>query len=1129
MMETRLTKKDLMLLLICLVVVVIAGYFEVTNYHRAFPEHSIDFQVNRKESRDIALQFLKTMDVNPGAKTHAVAFDFDNTAKIFIEKEIGIEDSEELLTNEFRIWQWTNRWFQPLSREEIIVSVTPKGEITRFEHKIPEESAAPLLSIDDARRLGHRFLKNIININMNDWEFIEHKTEVRPNRVDYQFTYKKKNVEIYDATYRFELIVQGDKIGRYKEYLHIPEEWKRNYQQLRSLNATTATTADVLFLLLLIAVFVTFIIYLAKKQVNTKTALAFGIITFILKFLSELNLLPLYKFHFDTNQSLGAFYSGFFIEVFIQSLLLALLITVITGAGEYMYRDRFPNRIPLGKLFSLRGLKSKHFFFSVIIGITLAISFMAFQTIFYLVAKHYGAWAPADISYSEILNTAFPWILILIGGFLPAVLEEFTFRFFSIPFLEKLLKSKLLAILIPAAIWGFAHANYPNQPFWIRGFEVSIFGILIGFIFLKFGILTVLIWHYTVDAIYSSIILFQTGETYHIISSSVTVGIMLIPLLYNIIMYIKHRGFSEHEPLLERGVPDQKPLYHDKQPSEACQPLKDAYRQLTPKRIKIGLALLIVFLLIKFIPIQPIGEFYNYPVPRSEIKQTATEFLKGKGVDPDNFRNTLILENNYNQLTGQYILEHSSVKKLNSILARYLNNPVVWKMRFYRPLEKEEYIIYIHPGEKKVVGFDHLLPEDAAAFSLDKDGARFRSEKFLLGCGYQLTDFTLVEDYSRQLQNRKEYTFIWESEENHPANVEQATLRLNTIISGDDVSAYSIFYKIPEEWRHRKTQKTLFYSIRLGIQIISLCLIAVISIIILTRRIKSISIQWKAPLITGSVIGGLWLITELLNYPFALTNYNSSWTIGVWTVFWTLISLLKFLAITGMIFLLLAIISALYPAGLTTLRRDCRYHFSRDAVFGAILVTVGLAGVQHLISWGALRFAPTIIHPDFQINGAINYFFPLARSVIGIISRGIIYTAVIGILIFWIKETISIKILRPIIAALLLAVFIPDTFHTATEFLVLYASYGIAIIWIWIAARFFLRNNIPAYLYAGITYAAVTTSVKFVQSGTPNGYVNALFILFIVTISLIWSLTEKRSMNIAEWIKKFTKQVLVNK
>ena len=282
-------------------------------------------------------------------------------------------------------------------------------------------------------------------------------------------------------------------------------------------------------------------------------------------------------------------------------------------------------------------------------------------------------------------------------------------------------------------------------------------------------------------------------------------------------------------------------------------------------------------------------------------------------------------------------------------------------------------------------------------------------------------------------------------------------------------------------------------------------------------------------MIAAVIIGGLWLITELLNYPFALTGYNSSWTIGVWTVFWTLITLLKFLAITGIIFLLLMIISALYPTSLTTLQRDCRYYFSRDAVFGAILITIGLLSIQHLISWGSLRFAPMIVHPDFQIPGAINNFFPLARSVIVIISRGIIYAAVVGILIFWIKETISNKILRPIIAALLLAVFIPDTFHTATEFLVLYASYGIAIIWIWIAARYFLRNNIPAYLYAGITYAAVSTSIKFMQSGTPNGYINAFFILFIVTILLIWSLTEKKSMNITKWIKKFIKQVVINK
>ncbi|HCK99773.1 MAG TPA: hypothetical protein DHW42_06700, partial [Candidatus Marinimicrobia bacterium] len=1047
--SSRLNRKDFILIAICLLMLVIAGYYEFTHYDKAFPEHTIDFKISRKASRDIALQFLNSMNVQTDNKTHAVAFDFDNSAKIFIEKEIGVEESRDLLTTDFRIWQWTNRWFQPLSREEIIVAVTPKGEITRFEHKIPEETAAPLLSIDDARRISRLFLNNSININLDDWEFIEDKTEVKPNRVDYLFTYKKKNIEIYNATYRFDVVVQGDRIGKYREYLHIPEEWKRNYQCLRSLNSTTATAADFLFILILVAILVVFIIHLSKKQINLKTPIILGVVTFGLRFLSKLNLLPLHLFYFDTNQSFGAFYSSFFVGIFLQSLLLGLVVIVLTGGGEYIYQSRYPGNITLGRLLTSRGLRTRHFFFSVIVGISLAIVFMAFQTAFYLVAKHYGAWVPADISYSDILNTAFPWILILVGGFLPAVLEEFSFRLFSIPFLEKILKSRLLAIFIPAVIWGFAHANYPNQPFWIRGFEISIFGIIIGFIFLKFGIMAVLIWHYTIDALYSSLILFRTGDPYLVASASVAVGIMLIPFVYNIIMYLKNRGFSDYQSLLIKPRPYNDIQKEDDLHQDTGPTLTASYQKLPAKQIKIGFVLLVIFILIQFLPLQRIGEFYNYPIPRAEIRQAAIDFLKGKGVDPDNFRNTIALENNYSALAGKYILKHSTVKRLNTTLAQHLKNSIVWKVRFYRLLEKEEYIIYIHPNEKVVVGFDHLIPEDAEAFSLDKDGARFRAEEFLFGAGYPLSDFILIEDYSRQLENRKEYTFIWESKDDHSANVEMGKLRLKILISGDEVSSYSISYKIPEEWEHRETRKTLLDSLRLAAQIFSLGLIAVFTIVIFSKRFKTFSVQWKIPLIGASVIGGLWLIAEVLNYPYALIDYNSSWSIGVWTIFWLLVTLLRTLLITGLLFLLMAIVTTIYPESITTLRRDCRYRFSRDGVLSAVLVTAGLFAVFHIINWLKLRYAPTTIYPDFQIPGSINYFFPLVHSILSLVIRAIVYTALVGIIIYWVKEAIAGKTLRLVIVALLLAVFIPHRFQTLNEFIVHYLCYSLIIAWVW--------------------------------------------------------------------------------
>src|SRR4029078_6599342 len=151
------------------------------------------------------------------------------------------------------------------------------------------------------------------------------------------------------------------------------------------------------------------------------------------------NDFPLHELGYPPPDSYGSFLSREFLNALLSALGAGGLLFVLTAGAEPLYREMFGDKISLGNLFTRRGLRTKRFFLGAILGITLTGIFIAYQTAFYILASRYGAWSPADVPYSDLLNTRFPWAFVLFGGFLPAVSEEFMFRMFGIPFLFKLL------------------------------------------------------------------------------------------------------------------------------------------------------------------------------------------------------------------------------------------------------------------------------------------------------------------------------------------------------------------------------------------------------------------------------------------------------------------------------------------------------------------------------------------------------------------------------------------------------------------------------------------------------------------------------------------------------------------
>jgi len=435
-MKDRLGASDYRFIVICLALLAGTTWYSVGNFYRAFPEASIDFRVSRADAQHLAEQFLGGQGYRVAGYRDASSFSFDDDAKTFLEREVGLEKANKMMGTRVRLWRWSFRWFRPQQKEEFRADITPTGEFVGFDHEIPEDAARPEIAAGQARTLAEDFLRTRAHRDPASLEFVESSSVTRPKRVDRVFTWKERDFDVQDATNRVAVTVLGNEVGGYGEYLKIPEQWTRDYERLRSRNNEAQTFDTVGLLALMIGLIVVIVMRVRRQDVRWRRAAIVGCVGMALSFLSSLNEFPLAEFGYPTTDG----YSSFVMQKLLQALLGALgwggALFLITAGAEVLYREAFPGKVSLGRLFSVRGLRTKRFFLGTILGVTLCAVFIAYQTVFYIVAYKYGAWSPADVPYSDLLNTKFPWLFVLFGGYFRRIRREFSsaclpFHFFA--------------------------------------------------------------------------------------------------------------------------------------------------------------------------------------------------------------------------------------------------------------------------------------------------------------------------------------------------------------------------------------------------------------------------------------------------------------------------------------------------------------------------------------------------------------------------------------------------------------------------------------------------------------------------------------------------------------------------
>jgi membrane protease YdiL (CAAX protease family) len=1105
-MPERLHRADFRFLAICVFLLAATVWFSARYFYRAFPEASIDFRVTREQARAQAERFLAAQGLRVNGYRQASRFSYDDTAKTFLERELGLDRANRLMGSRVRLWRWSWRWFRPLQKEEFRVDVTPAGELAGFQHEIPEAAAGPNLSAGQARAIAERFLLDTMHRDPAGLDFVEGSSVTRPARTDHTFTWKERDFDTHDATYRLAVTVQGAEPGGYREYLKVPETWQRAYEGLRSRNLTAQTIDSGFMMLLAVGLLVTIVLRVRGRDVRWRFAAAVGAVGALLYFLANWNAQPLAEFSYPTTDS----YASFIAQEFLRNLTGALgaggLLFILTAGAEPLYRERYRARLPLGILFSPRGLRSKQFFLGAILGITLAAVFVAYQTAFYMVAYRFGAWSPADVPYDDLLNTRLPWLFVLFGGFLPAVSEEFMFRMFAIPFLSKLLRYVPMAVVLAAFIWGFGHAGYPQQPYWIRGVEVGTGGVALGLIMLRWGILPTLVWHYSVDAMYTALLLLRSHHPYFVFSGAASAGIMVLPVAIAGIAYLRRGGFEPE--------PARAPDAIGEAPADGLEPVVPVSESLAyapwSKRRRLAALLLLIAgaVTIAAVHVDEFGGEPRFALGPTRARATAEQFAHTQGFDPQGYRTVVFpvtsSDDSNTRLTAKYFVERRDIAYAAGAFHRQV--PLHgWTVRFFKPLQREEMDVSVDPESGRVFEFQHILPEDQPGADLTADAAR----DLVLGTAGlpSLEGFDLKETSSEKKKARRDYRLVWEARQGDPRNLDEARFRVRVTVAGGRVASFNSFWKLPETFERAREQRDALWYALLVLRIAVGASLLVVGIWLLIDRTRRRTLRWGQALWVALPPGAVTLVGMAMTFPLLFSQYPTTFslesfeaTLGVGLVIG---ALALFIAIACGVSLILA----LQPDALAVFRSVNRKLSGVDAVFAAVLAAV-LAAALGRVRWLLVdRFhAQALLSADARtVFAGIS---PAASGVASACQETLFWLALLTVAAYVVRH------LRRWPGAVVVAGFavaaglVPGTVHTGGEFVLYYCIRLIYLAAGVLFIRHIARGNYLAYLLAAWTLSLLDQGSDLLSQPAASLRLQGSILMAVLAATFIWAISH---------------------
>lgn len=269
-------------------------------------------------------------------------------------------------------------------------------------------------------------------------------------------------------------------------------------------------------------------------------------------------------------------------------------------------------------------------------------------------------------------------------------------------------------------------------------------------------------------------------------------------------------------------------------------------------------------------------DIFNLIISKEEAVETAKIFLVSNNLlsDPESYEFSLaksIYQNEY-----AFIERTFGKVKVNDFIRLYNLSYSIYSVRFFKELEKEEFLVSIDEYTGKVVDFTAITSEtkDYANNSLTKEDAKEKALSFLKSRGFDTAKLE-DRDYSAdKINERTDHSFTFKiKDSDFESNFGKSHIEVKITITGDIVSDYSTYVFVPEEFSRQITKQLNSGTFLAILSVLATLLMFVLALVVLIRGFIKKKVSWKFFLILSLIFVAFSILNIFNSYPVIKDSY----------------------------------------------------------------------------------------------------------------------------------------------------------------------------------------------------------------------------------------------------------------